>query len=109
MVEVITLDLIISFLIGVILGFAIGVLIILLKERSEKRLTNYLIDMYADKFEEENLPEPKKSGLNDEEKAKYLRAVLKSIEKHDMQIKKKKRRIFHLRILLAEAFLHKHP
>ena len=30
-------------------------------------------------------------GLSDEDKAKYLRAVLKSIEKEDAKIKKRKR------------------
>ena len=89
MVEYFTINYILTFLAGISIGFAIGVSIALAKEKSQRRLLNYLLEVYADK-EEEELPELKKSGLDDEEKAKYLRAVLKSIEVEDKKIKKRK-------------------
>ena len=87
MVEYFTINYILTFLAGISIGFAIGVSIALAKEKSQRKLLNYLLDVYADK-EEEKLPDPRKSGLDDEEKAKYLRAVLKSIE--DKKNKKRK-------------------
>ncbi len=89
MVEYFTINYILTFLAGISIGFAIGVSIALAKEKSQRKLLNYLLDVYADK-EEEKLPDPRKSGLDDEEKAKYLRAVLKSIEEEDKKIKKRK-------------------
>jgi hypothetical protein len=91
MIEVFTIDYILTFLAGIAIGFAIAISIILAKDKSERKLLNYLVDMYADK-EEENLPEPSKTGLSDEDKAKYLRAVLKSIEEKDKEIKKRRRK-----------------
>lgn len=91
MIEIITINHILTFLAGISIGFAIGVSIALVKEKSQKKLLNYLLDVYADK-EEEGLPEPKKDSLSDEEKAKYLRAVLKSIEKEDKEIQKRKKK-----------------
>jgi len=89
MVEYFTINYILTFLAGISIGFAIGVSIALAKEKSQRKLLNYLLDVYADK-EEEKLPDPRKSGLDDEEKAKYLRAVLKSIEEEDKKIKIRK-------------------
>jgi hypothetical protein len=88
MVEYFTINYILTFLAGISIGFAIGVSIVLAKEKSQRRLLNYLLEVYADK-EEDKLPEPKKSGLTDDDKAKYLRAVLKSIEEEDKKIKRK--------------------
>lgn len=86
MADLFTINYILTFLAGISIGFAIGISIILAKDKSQKRLLNYLVDMYAEK-EEDALPEPPKKGLSDEDKAKYLRAVLKSIEEHDKEIK----------------------
>jgi len=91
MVELFTINYVLTFLAGISIGFAIGISVALAKERSQRKLLNYLVDVYAEK-EEEKLPEPSKKGLSDEEKAKYLRAVLKSIEEKDKEIKKRKRR-----------------
>lgn len=91
MIELITINHVLTFLAGISIGFAIGVSIALVKEKSQRRLLNYLLEVYADK-EEEKLPDLKKEGLDDEEKAKYLRAVLKSIEEEDKKISKKRRK-----------------
>jgi len=89
MVELFTINYVLTFLAGISIGFAIGISVILAREKSQRKLLNYLVDMYAEK-EEENLPEPPKKGLTNEEKAKYLRAVLKSIEEHDKEISKRR-------------------
>ena len=85
-----TIEYILTFLAGVSIGFAIGVSIILVKDREQKRLLNYMIDVYTQK-EEEKLAIPKK-GLSNEDKAKYLRAVLESIERSDEQIRRAKKK-----------------
>jgi hypothetical protein len=91
MIELITINIILTFLAGVSIGFAIGISVSLAKDKSEKKLLNYLINVYAEK-EEDRLPDIPKKGLSDEEKAKYLRAVLKSIEEHDKEATKRKRK-----------------
>jgi hypothetical protein len=91
MVALFTLNYILTFLAGISIGFAIGIWVALAKEKSERKLLNYLLDVYADKEEDKLLEIPKK-GLSDEEKAKYLRAVLKSIEEHDKEIKQRRRK-----------------
>jgi hypothetical protein len=91
MVEIFTINYVLTFLAGISIGFAIGIWVAYAKEKSERKLLNYLLEVYAEK-EEDELPDLPKKGLNDEEKAKYLRAVLKSIEKEDAKIKKRKRK-----------------
>jgi len=91
MVEFPIINYVLTFLAGISIGFAIGIAVAYSKEKSERKLLNYLLEVYAEK-EEEGLPELPQKGLTDEEKAKYLRAVLKSIEKEDEKIKKIKRR-----------------
>ena len=90
MVDYFTMDYILVFLAGIAIGLAIGISMILIRNRSERKLLKYLIDIYTQR-EDPNLPELKKTGLTDEEKAKYLRIVLKSIEKEDEKIRKKRK------------------
>jgi|TARA_Y100000310_G_scaffold39910_1_gene37433 hypothetical protein len=87
--EFLTLNYLLTFLAGISIGFAIGVWVAFAKEKSERKLLNYLLEVYAEK-EEEKLPDLEDQTLTDEEKAKYLRVVLKSIEEKDKKIKKRK-------------------
>jgi hypothetical protein len=91
--EYFTLNYLLTFLAGISIGFSIGVWVALAKEKSQRKLLNYLVGVYAEKMGEEELPDPTNSELSDEDKAKYLRVVLKSIEEKDKKIKKKKPKI----------------
>ncbi len=90
--EYLTLNYLLTFFAGISIGFAIGVWVALAKEKSQRKLLNYLVNVYAEKMEED-LPDSNNSDLSDEDKAKYLRVVLKSIEEKDKKIKKKKPKI----------------